>query len=410
MMFVLMILIVVAHQADEDRGEEHKDECLQECDEEFHEGDQDRSPGTDQRDCGDCARRSPPNHEVGTEKQQSREQDMATDHVCKQADGQSNRLDEDTRKFDHKDDRNDQKQELGSLGQAAREVVQPTEDSQLTETVDLNQHETDDRQAECNVDIAGRCATNHRKVIIKGHPEDGRAGEDGADDVLNIGKGNHSQKIHSENEEKQGQEKRQVPLGVLLAHDGFNHHISEVDDDRLDHLTEAAFGDVALIAFGISTSLNLCCGSAQEQEQQNRSQHHGRHLHGEVTNDADIEEFFVKNMPEWGVCLTACCEKEVHREKDSVPSAGNSNAQVSRPIRENHEKGNAPFERTLQTQETNRLPSGLRGILTCLVALHVNDLSTNIKGDQRRLEEENAQEGTRKTDDIKIRRRVSREV
>ena len=39
-----------------------------------------------------------------------------------------------------------------------------------------------------------------------------------------------------------------------------------------------------------------------------------------------------------------------------------------------------------------------------------DDLSSNIKSDERRLEEEDAQEGTRKTDDVKIRRRVSREV
>ena len=50
--FVLMVLVVVAHQADEDRGEEHEDEGLQEGDEELHEGDENRSRATDQRDRG----------------------------------------------------------------------------------------------------------------------------------------------------------------------------------------------------------------------------------------------------------------------------------------------------------------------------------------------------------------------
>ena len=44
MLVVVIVLVPVAHQADEDRGEEHEDECLKEGDEDLEEGDQHRGP------------------------------------------------------------------------------------------------------------------------------------------------------------------------------------------------------------------------------------------------------------------------------------------------------------------------------------------------------------------------------
>ena len=49
----VVVLVMVAHQADEDRGEEHEDEGLKEGDEEFQEGDQHGSDAADDGNAGD---------------------------------------------------------------------------------------------------------------------------------------------------------------------------------------------------------------------------------------------------------------------------------------------------------------------------------------------------------------------
>ena len=77
LMLMVVLLVVMAHQADEDRREEHEDERLKEGDEDFHEGDQYRGETTDHGNRGDRAAGGTLAQEVRAEEEQGCEQ-----HVC----------------------------------------------------------------------------------------------------------------------------------------------------------------------------------------------------------------------------------------------------------------------------------------------------------------------------------------
>ena len=294
MLFIM--LVMVAHQTDEDRSEEHEDEGLKEGDEEFQERDQHGSDAADDGNTGDDARRAAFMHEGRSEQEQGREQDVSADHVGEEADGQCHGLDEDTGKLDDEDHRDDDQQELGPLGQAAGEVVEPAQDAEFTETVNLDHHETHQRKGDRDVDVAGGGSADHCPVIVT-HGEL-------PDDVLNVGQWNEAQQVHHQDEEEHGHEEREVLPGVLLAHDGFEHDVSEIEGDDLDQLADATFGDVSVISIALGAGLDRLGRAGQEDQQQHHAQKHGHHLHRDGSDDPDVEKFLVKNMPERGVELT----------------------------------------------------------------------------------------------------------
>ena len=152
MLFIM--LFVVAHQTDEDRGEEHEDEGLQKRDEKLEERDQNGCDATAHGHSGDDSTRAAFGHEGRAKQQERGQEDMSADHVREESNGEGHRLDEDAGELDHEDHGDHDQQELGSLGQAAGEVVKPTQDAELAEAVDLNHHETHQCEGDRDVDVA----------------------------------------------------------------------------------------------------------------------------------------------------------------------------------------------------------------------------------------------------------------
>ena len=97
---VLVLVLLMAHEAEEHGGEEHEDERLEEGDEEFEEGQGDGEGAGREADAGPGHALEP--HE-GRQHDDRGEQDVAAHHVREEADRESDRLDEDAGELDRDD-------------------------------------------------------------------------------------------------------------------------------------------------------------------------------------------------------------------------------------------------------------------------------------------------------------------
>ncbi len=266
---------MVTHQTDEHGAEEHEDKGLQEGDEQFHKGDEDGKDAREQRD----ARRNSkivgarPRH--AAEHQKCCEQRVTTKHVGEEANAQSGRLDKQPEHFDHKDDRNNKKQSLGTGDQfvATAQVFEPSLEPEFAEAVHLNHHKHTERQHRIHRNV-GSCGSAHDGKLRVLDPCSG--------DQLQVLHRNHADQIQRENEkEKREQEWREL-VRVLFAHDWRQHFVSQIESDDFDQLSYSAARQESAVPKRFGASCNVSARIKPNGHEHNQAHKECDHLEREA--------------------------------------------------------------------------------------------------------------------------------